>query len=84
MDPRSFHINTEMGLLVASPQLADQVAVLLEREIAPENAWRVTRDDEGRLAWTSSAGTSHLQPARGFAQRIADFFYGLLPIKDQL
>ena len=84
IDPRSFHINTEMGLLVASPLLAEQVAELIEREIQLDNAWRVTLDDEGALTWTSSAGTTHRQPARGLGQRIADFFYGLLPIKGQL
>ena len=84
MDPRSFHINTEMGLLVASPRLAGLVADLIERDMDPDNAWRVTLDDQGRLTWTSGKGTTHLQPARGFGQRIADFFFGLLPIKDQL
>ena len=84
MDPRSFNINTEMGLLVASPPLAEQVAGLIDRDMAPGNTWRVTIDDENKLTWTSSTGTTHLQPARGLSQRIADFFYGLLPIEDQL
>ena len=84
MDPRSFHINTEMGLLVASPPLAEQVAKLIERDMGPDNAWQLTLDDEERLIWASRAGTTHLQPARSFAQRLADFFYGLLPIKEQL
>jgi putative cardiolipin synthase len=84
MDPRSFHINTEMGLLVASPPLAEQVAKLIERDMGPDNAWQLTLDDEERLIWASKAGATHLQPARSFAQRLADFFYGLLPIKEQL
>ena len=84
MDPRSFHLNTEIGLLIASPELAKDIAALVERDMSPENAWRVSLDDEGRLAWDSSRGTTRLQPARGLGQRIADFFYGLLPIKDQL
>ena len=49
-----------------------------------DNAWHVTLDDEGRLAWSSADRTTQLQPARNFGQRIADFFYGLLPIKGQL
>lgn len=84
MDPRSFHLNTEMGLLVASPALAEQVAEQVEQDMEPENAWHVTLDKENRFVWSSSAGTVHMQPARNFGQRIADFFYGLLPIKDQL
>ena len=84
MDPRSFHLNTEIGLLIASPALAGEIAGLVEQDMAPDNAWRVSLDAEGRLVWQSSLGTTRLQPARGFGQRIADFFYGLLPIKDQL
>jgi putative cardiolipin synthase len=84
MDPRSFHLNTEIGLLIAAPTLAEDIAGLVEQDMAPGNAWRVSLDADDRLLWQSSLGTSHRQPARGFGQRVADFFYGLLPIKDQL
>ena len=84
MDPRSFHLNTEMGLLIAAPPLAEAVAGLVEQDMEADNAWHVTLDDEGRLAWSSADRTTQLQPARNFGQRIADFFYGLLPIKGQL
>ena len=84
MDPRSIHLNTEMGLMITSPALAGEVADLVERDLSPQNAWRVSMDEEGQLAWESAAGKKRLQPARHFGQRIADFFYGLLPIKDQL
>ena len=84
MDPRSFHLNTEMGLLVASQALAEQIAALVEQDMEPGNAWRVFLDERGRLGWVSSAGTTRRQPARNGFQRIGDFFYGLLPIKDQL
>ena len=84
MDPRSMHINSEMGLLVYDPELADMIADLIEHDMQPENAWRVDIDENDRLTWTSSAGTVYRQPARHFGQRVADFFYSLLPIKDQL
>jgi putative cardiolipin synthase len=84
MDPRSMHINSEMGLLVYDPELADRIADLIEHDMQPENAWRVDIDENNRLTWTSSAGTVYRQPARHFGQRIADFFYGLLPLEDQL
>lgn len=84
MDPRSLHINTEMGVLVDDHRLAQKVAGKLERDMAPENAWRVSLDEDGQLRWNSSIGVRTLQPARHFGQRIADFFFGLLPIKDQL
>ncbi|TNF91912.1 MAG: phospholipase D family protein [Gammaproteobacteria bacterium] len=84
MDPRSFHLNTEMGLLINAPALAEQIAEQVEKDMNPDNAWRVSLEEDERLAWHSSAGTVYLQPARHFGQRILDFFYGLLPIKDQL
>jgi phosphatidylserine/phosphatidylglycerophosphate/cardiolipin synthase-like enzyme len=78
------HINTEMGLLIKDPGLAREVMLELEEDMLPENAWRVTLDEDNRLVWESAAGKVYRQPARGFGQRIADFLYGLLPIKDQL
>ena len=84
MDPRSLHINTEMGLLIRDPGLASEVMRALQRDMQPENAWRVSLNEDNGLVWESTAGTVHLQPARSFGQRLADFLYGLLPIKDQL
>jgi putative cardiolipin synthase len=84
MDPRSFRINSEMGLVIHDRKLAGQVADLLENDMAPGNAWQVRLGDENQLSWESAAGKTSLQPARHFGQRIADFFYGLLPIKEQL
>ena len=84
MDPRSLHINTEMGLLVEDLALAERIARAIERDQSPENAWKVSLDDQGRLQWGSGTGVRHLQPARHLGQRIADFVYRLLPIQDQL
>jgi putative cardiolipin synthase len=84
MDPRSLHINTEMGLLIRDPGLAGEVMLALREDMQPENTWRVSLDANNKLVWESTAGRVHWQPARGFVQRMADFFYGLLPIKDQL
>jgi putative cardiolipin synthase len=51
--------------------------------MAPENAWRVTMDEEGTLTWTSGAGVVQRQPATGFSQRAVEFLLNLLPLKDQ-
>lgn len=84
MDPRSLHINTEMGLLVRDPGLAAEMMLALNEDMLPENAWQVTLNEDNELVWESTAGKSHWQPARSLGQRMADFIYGLLPIKDQL
>jgi putative cardiolipin synthase len=52
--------------------------------MAPENAWRVYLNEDNQLRWESSSGTVSSQPARSFGQRIADFFFRLLPIESQL
>jgi putative cardiolipin synthase len=85
LDPRAMAINTENGLYIESPELAEQLANKFEAFMLPENAWRVHLDEEEQtLYWTSSKGTVDSQPARSFFQRIADFFYRLLPIESQL
>jgi putative cardiolipin synthase len=51
-DPRSVKLNTEMGVIVDSPGLADAIEQFFAHATAPENAYRVELDD-GRLRWTS-------------------------------
>lgn len=52
LNKRSVFINTEMGLLVHSPELAKQIAVAASPKFEPENSWRVTLDERGRPEWT--------------------------------
>lgn len=82
--PRSRDLNTEMGLLVDSPELGAQLADLLRRAMAPENAWRLSFDENGRLRWSSSAGTVTAQPAQNFWRRIEDGIFGLFPVEKHL
>jgi putative cardiolipin synthase len=84
LDPRAIEINTENGLYIESAGLCGQLAEQFDWLMTPENAWRVTVDEENRLRWESSSGTVTIQPARSFGQRIADFFYRLIPIENQL
>jgi putative cardiolipin synthase len=84
LDPRAIEINTENGLYIESAGLCGQLAEQFDWLMTPENAWRVTVDEENRLRWESSSGTVTIQPARSFGQRIADFFCRLIPIENQL
>ena len=84
-DPRSVYINTEIGLLIDDPVLADEVARLFDRDLTPENSWRVRVNEKGDLVWESSEGAVGApQPARTLLQRIQVFFFSLMPIEDQL
>jgi putative cardiolipin synthase len=83
-DPRAITINTENGLYIESAALSEQLADHLDALMAPENAWRVHVNEKNKLRWESSAGVVTKQPARKASQRVADFFYRLLPIESQL
>jgi putative cardiolipin synthase len=83
-DPRALVINTENGLLIESPELAEQLTEKLEILLLPENSWQVAMDENGGLQWISADKTVTRQPARSGGQRITDFFGRLLPIEDQL
>ena len=44
LDPRSANLNTEVGLLVDSRELARQLTASIERDIDPANSWHTTSD----------------------------------------
>ncbi|HEX7913409.1 MAG TPA: phospholipase D family protein [Paraburkholderia sp.] len=56
LDPRSANLNTELALVIHSPQLAGQVAQLFDRATAPEVSYRVTLADEAQFAYLRSIG----------------------------
>jgi putative cardiolipin synthase len=80
LDPRSKFVNTEVGVLVDSSELAQLAMAGIEDLMAPANAWHVELDGDGRLTWRDDRGISHCQPARNVGQRAANWFYGLLPL----
>ena len=50
LDPRSLDINTEMGLLIDSPELGSSLGDLFDRMLELR-AFRVKLDDDGNLSW---------------------------------
>ncbi len=56
LDPRSANLNTELALVIHSAPLAEQVAQIFERAIAPEVSYRVTLADSAQLAYLRSIG----------------------------
>jgi putative cardiolipin synthase len=78
-DPRSAAINTEMGVLVDSPALGEDLARLIERDMEPENSWQVQLVDGNSLKWVSSDAVVTRQPARSAWQRVEDVFFMLFP-----
>jgi len=56
LDPRSAHLNTELALVIHSPELAAQVADIFATATAPERSYRVTLADGAQLAYLRSIG----------------------------
>lgn len=78
-DPRSLNINTEMGVLIDSASLGEELAELMIEDMDPANAWQVKLTAEGKLVWVNSDETVTRQPARNFWQRIMDVLLKILP-----
>jgi putative cardiolipin synthase len=82
LDPRSANINTEMGVMVDSPELAEDLAQVILRDMSGANAWHVQVDEEGNLSWTNDSETLSKQPARDGMQRVMNVIMKVGP-KDQ-
>ncbi|MFN7572309.1 MAG: phospholipase D family protein [Betaproteobacteria bacterium] len=79
LDPRSWGINSEMGVVIDSPGLAAQLGAIMERDMQPENAWQVTLAPDGSLRWRAGEVELTSQPARNFWQRVEDVIFMAFP-----
>ena len=88
LDPRSAAINTEAGLYVESPELAQQVIEYMEEGVRPENAYRVLLDEDGELYWVTEVDGNEVrytqEPESTFGQRFMSGFIMILPVEHQL
>ena len=87
LDPRSADINTELALLVDSPQFAGMVTEFFDDGVKPENSYRVTLE-RGRVRWTTSDGGTvrvyKTEPETSWWLRFKADALGLLPIHSML
>jgi cardiolipin synthase C len=83
LDPRSASLNTEMGLVIESPELAAQIAAAFVEEI-PARSYRVSLSKQGRLQWNEQReeGTAVFatEPGATWVKRVAVRLMALLPI----
>ena len=77
LDPRSLEQNTEVGVLIDSPDLAAEVARLFEQWASPTLSYEVTRGPDGGLQWT---GGYTNEPDAGFWRPLGAKFFSHLPI----
>jgi putative cardiolipin synthase len=79
LDPRSAAINTEMGAIIDSPALADDVRTVMLRDMQGDNAWHVTLSEDDKLSWTNDEETVTSQPTRGFMQNVMNLIFKIVP-----
>ena len=86
-DPRSAFINTELGVIIDSPELADKFARRTYEAILTK-AWEVFLNEDGRLRWRGLEDGEETilkkEPQTSFWNRFVAAFYRILPIRRQL
>ncbi len=85
MDQRSRLLNTEMGVVVRSPELGEAMDQYFDRAARPQNAYRVTINAHGSLQWESTDEQGNPQvvdhePEASMARRIEVTLLRALPI----
>jgi putative cardiolipin synthase len=84
IDPRSIYLNTEIGLLITSPELNEKVRADLMPGLSERNAWRVLINKDGDLSWHSYDGVLNTQPAGSFHRQLLDELIGPIPLDSQM
>ena len=91
LDPRAIHLNTEIGVVVASKEIANELAERFDQNIEKE-AFRLElrkdRDGNDKILWhgldDGEQKVFNVEPHTSFWQRLASGFLSLLPIESQL
>jgi cardiolipin synthase C len=91
-DQRSRHLNTEIGLIIDSPELAQQMVARFEAMAQPQNAYGLALIAGGRwrspLVWHTEENGEAVEylhePARSDWQRWELNFFSLMPLDKEL
>jgi len=88
IDPRSANLNTEMGALVDSPELAAQLRAQFEANTSAELSYRVVMDPEHGLTWhdrkDGEERVLEREPDASVSRRIGATLLRALPMESQL
>jgi putative cardiolipin synthase len=79
LDPRSLYLNTELGIVVESRELAERLARQFEELLRPEYSYRLALDTpDGDLIWISEEKGKEVRSTRdpevGFWRRFSTWF----------
>lgn len=92
-DQRSKRLNTEVGLLIAGPELASQTAERFEAMVRPENAYALSlkagvEGGKPKLVWTTSIDGQVVEvskePAQSAFRRWSAAWLSYLPVSREL
>jgi putative cardiolipin synthase len=88
LDPRSHALNTEIGVMIDSPEIAGQVGELMDEGVSAGSAFHVTLDKNDKLVWSTENNGAKVEydtdPETSFWYRFLVGVIGMLPIEDQL
>ena len=89
LDPRSESLNTEIGIIVESKELAEQTAQLFSRTTSEENSYRLSINKmDNNLSWCTQENGQQVfynrEPKAGLMKRLGVFILSLLPIENLL
>jgi putative cardiolipin synthase len=83
-DPRSAHLNTELGFIIDSPVMAKAVGQVFDSEV-PVSAFAVRLDDQGDLVWIERRDGQSIphahEPGATFGRRAWIGLLSVLPIE---
>jgi len=86
-DPRSANINTELGVIIRSPDIAGEIADMIEMNTASE-AFEVFLNENGNVRWRGTDNGEEIildkEPQTTWGQRFMAGVYRWLPIRGQL
>ena len=86
-DPRSAKINTELGVIIQSPEISAEAAEQLQSQLRIQ-AYEVFLNDKGKLRWREIRDGEEIihtkEPATTWGQRFMAGFMRILPIRGQL
>jgi len=89
LDPRSNKLNTEIGIMVNSTELAQQASQLFERTASLENSYQLTLDKpDGKISWLTQEDGKKIryssEPKASFIRKTGVFLLSLLPFESLL
>ena len=86
-DPRSINLNTEIGVIIESKELTEEILIDMEEGVA-ENTYEVVLNDIGQLRWVDRSGEQEViltkEPDTTWGKRTGAALMEILPVRGQL